>query len=228
MTLPQGRASCRPGRLRVTDFTARAILFDMDGTLVDSTSIVEHMWGEFAAANHVDAAAVVTFAHGRPSRDTIARFAADPQSVSAWLATFATWEEHGFDEVVEIPGARDLVAAVPRGRWAVVTSALRGPALRRLDAAGFPEPTLVVGADDVEHGKPSPEGYLAAAAALGVPPEQCIVFEDTDAGLDAGRAAGCMVVAVGDQARADVRVKDLTQVSLDTVGDQLRLRISPA
>ncbi|PKQ26524.1 MAG: 2-deoxyglucose-6-phosphatase [Actinobacteria bacterium HGW-Actinobacteria-4] len=212
----------------MVDVEVRAILFDMDGTLVDSTAMVEAMWTEFAVANGVDPRDVISFAHGRPSRDTIAKFAAHASDTDHWLTTIGAWEEDRFDDVAQIPGARALVAAVPEGQWAIVTSALHGPARRRLEAVGFPSPAVLIGADDVVEGKPSPEGYLAAAAVLGVPPEQCLVFEDTEAGLAAGRAAGCTVVAVGDQATASMRVASLTEVSVEVVGQKLRVTLNRA
>jgi len=204
------------------------MLFDMDGTLVDSTAVVEQIWGEFSAANGVDAAHVIDFAHGRPSRDTITRFAADPSQIDEWNITFSRWEDERFDDVIEIPGARALVAAVPPGRWAVVTSALSQPARRRLAAGGFPEPAVLIGADDVREGKPAPEGYRAAARALGVDPAECLVFEDTQAGLDAGRAAGCAVIGVGEATNASVRVADLTAVRLVVDGDRLLVTTGPS
>jgi sugar-phosphatase len=218
-------------RLRVgsvPEVEVSAILFDMDGTLVDSTVMVEQMWGEFAAANGVEHQDVIAFAHGRPSRDTIAKFTSSASDVDDWVQTVTRWEEERFDDVVAIPGARELVAAVPDDRWAIVTSALRGPARRRLIVQGFPDPKVLVGADDVVNGKPAPDGYRAAARALGFAPGECVVFEDTEAGLEAGRAAGCTVVSVGHMATASLSVADLTQVGLEVAGEKLRLTISRA
>lgn len=124
--------SSSAGRVDMAELTVRAILFDMDGILVDSTVVVEQTWG--------------------------GEFAADPDQIDGWNATFTRWEEERFDDVVEIPGAKALVAAVPDGRWAVVTSAVSGPARHRLVTVGFPTPPALIGADDVRHGKPSPDG----------------------------------------------------------------------
>ncbi|MEX0913884.1 MAG: HAD hydrolase-like protein [Demequina sp.] len=107
----------------MADAATRAILFDMDGTLVDSTAVVAQTWGEFAAANGVDAARVIAFAHGRPSRDTITAFAADPAQIEEWNATFERWEEDRFDDVVEIPGALALVAEI----WGAAVVSDSGP-----------------------------------------------------------------------------------------------------
>lgn len=209
--------------------SVEAVLFDMDGTLVDSTAMVEHVWTEFAAANAVDAAAIIDFAHGRPSRDTIARFAADPARIDEWLDWIHTAEGGRFNEVVAVPGAVELVSSLPRGRWAVVTSAIHAPARERLALVGIEPPQIVIGADNVAQGKPHPEGYLAAASALGVEPGRCVVFEDTQAGALAGLAAGCAVVLVGDLA-PDVpgvvaRVRDLTEVSAASDGRGITLSL---
>lgn len=174
---------------------AKAILFDMDGTLVDSTAEVEAMWTEFAHANGVDPATVIEFAHGRPSRDTIATFA--PDAIERWEAYIHDGEHTRFLTVRSIPGAVEVVNSLRPGSWALVTSALHHPARQRLRVIGIEPPEVVIGAEDVAAGKPHPEGYLAAASALGVAPQDCVVFEDTDAGVRAGLAAGCTVVVVG-------------------------------
>jgi sugar-phosphatase len=200
----------------VTQVRVSAVLFDMDGTLVDSTAMVEQIWAEFAAANGVDALHVTHFAHGRPSRDTVAKFAADPARIDEWNHWIHTAEAQRFTEVTTIPGALDAVRALPSGTWAVVTSAIHAPARDRLAQNGFPPASILIGADDVERGKPHPEGYLAAASALGVEPARCVVFEDTAAGIEAGLAAGCAVVAVGDVDAEGVsgRIRDFTEVSV--------------
>lgn len=207
----------------MTPLTVEALLFDMDGTLVDSTAMVEAIWSEFAAANEVDAAEVIEFAHGRPSRDTIAAFTRRDGDVDACNAQLSEWEAARFGDVTAIPGALTLVNGLSKPRWAVVTSALREPARRRLAAVGFPAPPFLVGADDVTRGKPDPEGYLAAAHSLGVDPVTCVVFEDTRAGIQAGLAAGCVVIGVGEQAPHDVRVADLTAVTIEPDGHRWRV-----
>lgn len=167
----------------------------MDGTLVDSAEVVEAMWTEFAQIHGHDASEVIEFAHGRPSRDTIGRYA--PHAIDEWVERTTHSERTRFTAVREIPGAAAFVNSLPRGRWALVTSALHQPARERLRVIGIEPPEIVVSAEDVSVGKPDPEGYLAAASALGFAPHECVVFEDVDAGIRAGLAAGCTVVAVG-------------------------------
>ena len=202
-------------RLRVS-----AVLFDMDGTLVDSTAMVETIWAEFAHANGVSAASVIDFAHGRPSRDTIARFAADTSRSDEWNRWITVAESQRFADVTAIPGAVDAVRSLPSGSWAVVTSALHDPALERLVQNGFPSPAVLFGADDVLRGKPHGEGYLAAASVLGADPGRCVVFEDTLAGVEAGLAAGCRVIAVGEVSAEGItaRIADFTSVKFSPAG----------
>lgn len=197
------------------------VLFDMDGTLVDSTVVVEQMWTEFAHEVGVDAAEVVEFAHGRPSRETIAKYAPDAQD--EWNARFTEGEATRFDDVVEIPGAAAFANSLPRGRWALVTSALHHPARARLKAIGIEPPEVVIGAEDVERGKPDPEGYRKAAALLGLDPARCVVFEDTDAGMTAGLEAGCVVIAMGDREGHELpvagRIPDMTHIRAKVAAD---------
>lgn len=179
------------------DVQVDAVLFDMDGTLVDSNALVEQMWSAFAREQRVDAGEVIAFAHGVPSIDTLRHFLPHSADVGSWFARISRWEHEHFDGVVEVDGARALLEALPADAWAVVTSALRGPAAVRLDAVGFPAPRVLIGADDVSAGKPNPEGYLAAARALDVDATRCVVFEDTVAGIRAARAAGALPVVIG-------------------------------
>ncbi len=205
----------------MTRLVADAVLFDMDGTLVDSTAVVEAVWTEFAAANDADVSSVLAFGHGRPSRDTIARFAADSARVEEWSAWITTAEGARFTGVIAIPGAVDAVRSLATDRWAIVTSAIRLPALERLAQAGFPTPRVLFSADDVTQGKPHPEPYLAAASALKVDPARCVVFEDATAGIEAGLAAGCTVIAVGDVEADGIagRIADFTSVSFSRTSD---------
>lgn len=192
---------------------ADALLFDMDGTLVDSTAVVERTWADFSLRHGLDVEEVLAFAHGRPTASTTAHFLDDADAAVAEAARLAALEERTVDGIVEVPGAAALVAGLPEDRWAVVTSAGRRLAERRLDAAGVPRPTVLVTADDVARPKPDPEGYLLAARLLGVPVEACVAFEDSEAGVRAAVASGARTVVVGTLSSYDGtlhRVVDLT------------------
>lgn len=211
------------------ELSVAAVLCDMDGTLVDSNALVDVMWNEFSDAHGLDGVEVRAFAHGRPSRATVARYLTDEAEIREWLDRIHTMETSRFDGVVEIPGAATFIRALPHGRWALVTSALAAPARGRLSAVGIDLPDILIGADDVEHGKPDSEGFARAAGLLGADPGECVVFEDTDAGIQAGQAAGCAVVVVGGN-RSSVteglpRVDDMTQVGVRTDGDRIVLTL---
>ncbi len=177
---------------------ADAVLLDMDGTLVDSTALVYEMWGRFAIEHGHDPADVIEFAHGTPSIATLRRFLPETADLDEWYNKVADWERGEFHGVTELPGAAAFVSQLPAGKWAVVTSAIADAARARLEGAGFPHIDVLVGADDVERGKPYPEPFLIAATALGVDIARCVVFEDSPPGIEAGLAAGAHVVVVGD------------------------------
>jgi sugar-phosphatase len=150
--------------------------------------------------------------HGRRSEDTIAEFL-PAERIPGALARIERLETDDAAGVPEIPGAGALLRSLPRGAWAVVTSASPELAQARLRAAGLPEPPALVTADDVARGKPAPDPYLAGARALGLPPADTIVFEDAAPGVASGHAAGARVVGIGPHAlAADVVVPDLTGV----------------
>jgi len=172
-----------------------AVLTDLDGVLVDSTKAVEHVWREWAGRVGVDADSLMANLHGVRSQDTVARLVPAPDVDIEVAAIEAAELEHAYDARL-VSGADTLVASLPAGRWAVVTSGSRAIATARLDAVGLPRPRVLVTADDVAAGKPDPEGYVAAAGALGFDPSRCLVVEDAPAGIDAGRAAGATVIAV--------------------------------
>ncbi len=193
--------------------TADAYLFDMDGTLVDSTAVVERTWAGFSTRHGLDLDEVLAYAHGRPTASTTAHFLADAGAAADEAARLAALEEATVDGIVEIPGAAALVAGLPEDRWAVVTSAGRRLAERRLDAAGVPRPAVLVTADDVTRPKPDPEGYLLAARLLGVAADACVAFEDSEAGVRAAVASGARTVVVGTLSSHDgtlPRVVDLS------------------
>ncbi|HXW07727.1 MAG TPA: HAD-IA family hydrolase [Vicinamibacterales bacterium] len=173
-----------------------AILFDMDGTVVDSTVAVDRQWRRWAARHGLDAEPLVAVAHGRRTLDTLRDMA--PHLASAEEAERFDAEEASDNEgVVEVPGARVLLSSLPAERWALVTSANRALALARMGAIPLPLPRVVVSADDVRRGKPDPEGYLLAARRLEIAASRCLVFEDTPAGVAAGLAAGMAVLGIG-------------------------------
>ena len=190
-TAPAVRASS------AATLTARAVLFDMDGTLVDSTAIVEQVWGEFAVRYGLDIAEILRTSHGVQAGDTVRRFAPPGADVGALTAELGAMERVRTEGIVALPGAADLLRSLPADSVALVTSADRTLADIRMGAAGLAMPATAVTADLVTRGKPHPEGYLRAAELLGVDPADAVVFEDAPAGIAAGLAAGIRTVAIG-------------------------------
>lgn len=176
--------------------TYAAVLFDMDGTLLDSSAVVERVWRDWSARHGLDAEAVLARSHGRRGRDTAAEFAPPGLDIEAEAEWLNDQEVADIDGIVAIGGVASMLAGLAPGRWAVVTSAGRDLALRRFAAAGLPLPDIMVTAEMVGHGKPDPEGYLLAASLLGVAAGDCLVFEDAPAGIAAGLASGADVVAI--------------------------------
>lgn len=198
-----------------------AILLDMDGTLVDSTAFGAQLWRRFASRWDLDGDEVVDFAHGRPTSSTVGEYA-PAEALEAELQILERDELDG-DGVVPIPGADALVASLVGVRSALVTSATRAVAVHRMEMAGIEMPSVLIGSDDVEHGKPDPEPFLRAAEALGADPVRCVVLEDSPAGLAAAAAAGMRAIQVGAREPAVegvlVQLADLTQLSAEPDGD---------
>jgi sugar-phosphatase len=176
-------------------FECRAILFDLDGVLVDSAGYVEEQWRRWAISKGLRAEPFLRICHGRRALETI-RLAAPHLDAEAEVAAFQPDSSGDNLPIAPIEGAARLLEALPVGTWAVATSGPRVDATKRLRRAGLPMPGVLVCAEDVAHGKPSPDVYLMAAASLGVAPSECIVIEDAPAGVDAARAAGMGVVAL--------------------------------
>lgn len=202
------------------------VLFDCDGVLVDSAATISWSWTRWAEQMQADPAAVVAAVHGRRSEDTAALFV-DAARLEAAIAVIDAIELDDAAGVGAIPGAPELLAAIPGERWAIVTSGSVPLASARLAAARIALPPVMVTAEQVTHGKPHPEGYLAGARLLGIPAQQCVVVEDAPAGVRAARAAGVgYVLGVGmhefGEDRPDVTVPDLRHVRWIGIGLEIR------
>nr|WP_256673635.1 MULTISPECIES: HAD-IA family hydrolase [Pseudomonas] len=171
-------------------------MFDMDGTLLNSIAAAERVWSTWAERHRLDVAAFLTTIHGARAIDTITRQAlpgVDPQVEAQWITEA---EINDVDGVVAISGAVEFLNNVPGDQWALVTSAPKALALRRLKAAGITPPAVLVTAEDVAIGKPNPACYVLGAQRLGVSVQDCLVFEDATVGIRAGEAAGADVLVV--------------------------------
>ncbi|WP_051027407.1 HAD-IA family hydrolase [Nocardia higoensis] len=218
------------GRVRHRSHTVEvdAVLFDMDGTLVDSHASIHETWTDFAHRHRLDPALVYATLPGRTARAIVGTVlpSATPAEVDAEVLWVRRREQHTQAPVRPIAGAAELIVALAPHRWAVVTAASAVMMRRRLSAAGLPEPGHAVTADDAVNSKPAPDGYLRAAALLAVAPTRCAVFEDSTAGLLAGHRAGSFCIAVGDEdGPADARVADLTAVTATLSDGRVLLRV---
>jgi len=171
-----------------------ALLFDMDGVLINSTPAVARVWRRWATERGFDPDEVVERAHGRPSLTTVREYlpGADQEAENREVERR---EIEDLEGVVPLPGALDLLSSLPEDRWTIVTSCTRPLAQVRIKAAGLPLPKKLITSNDIVHGKPDPEPYLKAASLLGFVPTDCVVVEDVPAGIRAGKAAGARVIA---------------------------------
>ncbi|HEY4841109.1 MAG TPA: HAD family hydrolase [Terriglobales bacterium] len=172
-----------------------AVLFDMDGVLIDSTPAVARVWTRWAIQRGLNPDKVVQMAHGRPSRTTIRELLPEA-NIDLEDREVERQELADLDGVVLLPGARELLDSLPPDRWTIATSCTRALAEVRLQAAGLPIPKNMITSTDVKTGKPDPEPYLKAAAKLGFAASDCVVVEDAPAGVRAGKAAGASVIAL--------------------------------
>jgi len=183
-------------------FACAAILFDLDGVLVDSTRAVDHEWREWAARKGVDGDAIMAIAHGVRTIEVIRRVAPHLDA-EAEAAAIEDHEAHDQRGVIVMTGAVELVKSIPDGRWGVVTSGSRLLAQNRLRYCGLPVPEVLVTSDDVTNGKPHPEPYLKGAEQLGFRPEECLVIEDAPAGIQAASSAGMKVIGMASTYKPD-------------------------
>ncbi|MFO1049927.1 MAG: HAD-IA family hydrolase [Geminicoccaceae bacterium] len=173
-----------------------ALLFDMDGTIVNSIAAAERVWIAWAERHGLDLDAFMPTIHGVRGIETITRLALPGIDPAAEAEAILEAEMADVDGVEPIYGAARFLASLPPDRWAIVTSSPRRLALRRLAAAGLTVPAVLVTAEDVERGKPAPDCFLLAAERLGQNIEDCLVFEDAPAGIAAAEAAGAAVAVV--------------------------------
>jgi mannitol-1-/sugar-/sorbitol-6-phosphatase len=199
------------------ELPAEILLFDNDGVLVDSDASVVEAWSQWAEHYGLPAAEVVEMVHGRPARQTVAHWMTEGHRAEA-LGLITRLELATASAVRAMPGALEALSSLGPRRWAVITSGTAELAAARLAAAGVPQPPVLITADDVAHGKPAPDPYVAAARGLGRDPRAGVVFEDAPAGVTSARAAGVgAVVGIGHRTReldVDAHVPDLSHVTI--------------
>jgi sugar-phosphatase len=173
-----------------------ALLFDMDGTLLSSIAAAERVWSAWARRHGLDVERFLPTIHGVRAADTIKRQNLPDIDLDYEVEWVARGELEDVEGVIAIDGIVDFLASLPGERWAIVTSASRELATKRLQAAGIPRPAVLITAEDVARGKPEPDGFLAAAARLGVDAADCLIFEDAPAGIKAAEASGADVMVI--------------------------------
>ncbi len=212
------------------EFQCEAILFDLDGVLVDSTASVVAVWSAWSERNGIPSARTLEVIHGRRTIEALQILAPhlDLESEVEKIEAAVTGQQGG---TTALPGAAELLASLPGGRWGVVTSGLREFAKIRLRDAKLPIPPVLVTADDVSHGKPHPEPYLHGAMLLGAAATECLVFEDAPAGLQSAHAGGMKAVGVAttygasELGEADAVIQTLSQVRLSQRNGRLQIRV---
>jgi sugar-phosphatase len=210
----------------MTIFRCAAILFDLDGVLVDSTRSVERQWRIWALEQGIGGDKVMAVAHGVRSVEVI-RAVAPHLDAEEEVRKLEAREADDHEGVTAMPGAFELVGSVPDGRWGVVTSGTRLLATERLHLFGIPIPKVMVTADDVVNGKPHPEPYLKGAERLGVKPADCLVIEDAPAGIKSAHAGGMKVIALSSTyaatalSEADMVISGLQRIQVSLNGGRM-------
>ena len=201
-------------------FNCSAILFDLDGVLVDSTGSVSRQWSLWAEENNIPPQTVLDIAHGVRTIEVVRRLTPhlDAEAEVKRLEKREAEDHHG---VFVMPGAAELLKSIPEGWWCVVTSGTRYLATSRLVVGKLPHPKVLVAADDVSKGKPDPEPYLTGAKLLGMKPSECLVVEDAPAGIVAAHAGGMKVIGItstypASELKADVVIQKLAQIKVTT------------
>lgn len=208
-----------------------AILFDMDGTLINSSHACARIWGRWAEHYGLDKEQVIHQSHGRRPEDTALSILGAEADIKSAVELF-TKEEAKEKEVTTITGAKELLEQLPPNKWAIVTSSTENIAKERLAYCKLPYPASLVTAEKVTKGKPDPEGYLLAAKELGVDIKKCLVIEDAPGGIEAGHKAGAFVIVLAttyDRSKFpdEVVLNDLSEIKLTQTGNNLRVEFSP-
>ncbi|HEX3353553.1 MAG TPA: HAD family hydrolase [Terriglobales bacterium] len=212
-------------------FSCLAILFDLDGVLMDSTGSVTRQWSLWAREQNIDPQVVVEIAHGVRTIEVVRRLAPHLDA-EAEVKRLEKREADDQEGVSVMPGAADLLKSIPQGRWCVVTSGTRYLATARLRLGQLPIPEVLVSADDVSRGKPDPQPYLMGAKLLGMNPAECLVIEDAPAGIRAAHAGGMKAIAITSTypapalAEAEAVVQRLAQIRVDPVNGARGLTVS--
>jgi mannitol-1-/sugar-/sorbitol-6-phosphatase len=217
----------------MTQIHCAALLFDMDGVLINSTPAVARVWRRWAIEHGFDPEEVVSRAHGRPSLTTVREFLPNANH-EAENREVERREIADLEGVVPLPGALELLASLPEDRWTIVTSCTRPLAEVRIRAAGLPLPKKLITSNDIVHGKPHPEPYLKGASVLGFPPASFIVVEDVPAGVRAGKAAAARVIAFKTtvqesslrEAGAEWVLNNCADIRLFDAGKELKLEVT--
>ncbi len=215
------------GWARLTEETFEAVLFDLDGTLIDSTAAIVRSWTRWAREHDVTADDLRGH-QGVPSASVVARLLPEDRRAAA-VARINEFELTDTEGIVVLPGAAEALRALRKARNAIATSCTVPLAQARIAAARLQPPSVLVTADQVAHGKPAPDPFLEAAHRLEVDPTRCLVVEDAPQGLQAARAAGCFTLAVttttpAAELSADAVVGDLSEVRFEVDGELIRVR----
>jgi len=211
-------------------FACQAVLFDLDGVLVDSTPAVARVWAKWALDHGLAPEVAIAHAHGRRSIETI-RALAPEVNAEQENQRVEQMEIEDKEGVTALPGAARLIGSLPQAQFAIVTSATTALARARISYAGLPLPQHLITADDVKQGKPSPEPYLKGAELLGLRPQDCVVLEDAPAGIASARAAGMRVVALPNTyspeelQHATAVAGSLNEVQIQVFENSLRLTL---
>lgn len=211
-------------------FLCAAILFDLDGVLVDSTSSVSRQWRLWADEHQLDPEEVLSIAHGVRTIEVVRR-AAPWLDATAEVKRIEEREASDRDGVRPMPGAAELVRSIPSNHWGVVTSGTRMLASARLEYGNIPVPAVLVSADEVMKGKPDPEPYLMGARLLQRSPSECLVIEDAPAGIQAARAAGMSVIGITStypraELTADAVIDQLAAIRIEISKDRLEVAVT--